>query len=88
MQVKFCLKERLAEHEISQGELSRRSGVSMSTVNRVATNSTTRVDLETLARLSAALGCEPGELLIRTQGEAAILDYTAADGTWIPKPLA
>jgi DNA-binding Xre family transcriptional regulator len=50
---------------MSQGELSRLSGVSLSTVNRIATNSTTRVDLDTLDKLSLVLECPPGDLLRR-----------------------
>ena len=63
--VRFRLRRFLKRHAMSQGELSRRSGVSIATVNRIATNSTRRVDLDTLDRLSAALGCEPGDLLVR-----------------------
>lgn len=50
---------------MSQGELSRRSDLSMSTVNRIATNKTERVDLATLDKLCKTLGCEPGDLLKR-----------------------
>jgi len=62
---RFRLRKLLMRNGLSQGELSRRSGVSLATVNRIATNSTTRVDLETLDRLSLVLGCEPGDLLRR-----------------------
>jgi len=55
---------------MSQGQLSRVSGVSLSTVNRIATNSTSRVDLDTLDRLSLALGCEPGDLIRRKKKPA------------------
>ena len=66
MAVRFGLMDLLVG-KMSQGELSRRSGVSMSTVNRIATNATTRVDLATLDKLSAVLGCEPGDLLERVK---------------------
>lgn len=65
MPTRFRLSRLLIRAGISQGQLSRTSGVSLSTVNRLATNSTTRVDLHTLDRLSAALGCEPGDLIKR-----------------------
>lgn len=67
MPVQFRLLAILQRRGMSQGELSRRSGVSMSTVNRLATDSTKRVDLATLDKLSAVLGCEPGDLLERVK---------------------
>ena len=62
---RFRLRKLLSNKGMSQGELSRQSGVSLSTVNRIATNSTSRVDLDTLDKLSRVLGCEPGDLLRR-----------------------
>lgn len=65
--VLFRLGEILAEMEepISQSELSRRSGVSMTTINAMVLNKTKQVSLATLDALSAALGVEPGELVER-----------------------
>ncbi len=57
--------------EISQSELSRRSGVSFTTVNRMCQNHTEQVSLKTLDALSAALTeltgkvFEPGDLIER-----------------------
>ena len=68
--VRFRLRRLLKKAGMSQGELSRTSGVSLSTVNRIATNSTSRVDLQTLDRLSLALGCEPGDLIRRKKKPA------------------
>lgn len=65
--VRFRVRRLLEKAGMSQGELSRASGVSLSTVNRIATNSTSRVDLDTLDRLSHALKCEPGDLVRRKQ---------------------
>ena len=54
---------------MSQGELARRSEVSLVTVNAIANNRTKRVDLETLDKLCGALAkllgrrVAPGELL-------------------------
>jgi putative transcriptional regulator len=59
---RFRLREILGD-QMSQSELARQAGVSFATVNRLCTNATTRVDLETLDRLSAVLGCEPGDLI-------------------------
>ena len=71
MAARFRLRELIEEAGISQSELSRRSGVSFATINRMAQNSTEQVSLKTLDRLSATLGealgrdIEPGELLER-----------------------
>lgn len=65
MPTRFRLAELLAERGISQNELARRSGISQVTVNAIANNRTTRVDLATLDALAKALNVEPGELLER-----------------------
>jgi DNA-binding Xre family transcriptional regulator len=59
---------RLAHDDMSQSELARQSGVHFVTVNRISRNLTTRVDLETLDRLSGVLGCDPGDLIEREKG--------------------
>ncbi len=66
MTVLFRLGEVLEAAEMSQRELAKQSGVSLVTVNAIANNKTTRVDLATLDAICKALGCEPGELLERT----------------------
>lgn len=72
---RFRLAELLETHDVTQAELVRRSGVSQVTVNAIANNRTTRVDLATLNALSRALGeivgraVEPGELLERVPDE-------------------
>jgi putative transcriptional regulator len=64
--VRFRLHEVLAEREdLSQSELSRRSGVSLTTITAMVLNKTKQVSLATLDALCGALGVEPGELLER-----------------------
>ncbi|HEY0780100.1 MAG TPA: helix-turn-helix transcriptional regulator [Gemmatirosa sp.] len=65
--VRFRLSDLLREpgREISQSELSRRSGVSMTTINAMANNKTAQVSLATLDALCGVLGVAPGELLER-----------------------
>ena len=63
--VRFRLADVLTERTMTQTELSRRSGVSIVTVNGIANNRTTRVDLETLDKLCEVLDVAPGELLER-----------------------
>jgi DNA-binding Xre family transcriptional regulator len=51
---------------MTQSELARRSGLSLVTVNNIATNRTKQVSLATLDALCAALdNIDPGELLER-----------------------
>lgn len=72
--LRFRLQEVLDAHEVSQSELARCSGVSLVTINGIANNRTTRVDLATLDAFCVALEVEPGELLERepepTRGRA------------------
>jgi DNA-binding Xre family transcriptional regulator len=48
---------------MGQRELARVSGVSLSTISRLATNSTGQVSLDVLDRLAAALNVKPGDLI-------------------------
>lgn len=69
--VRFRLAALLEEAGISQRTLAERSGVSPTTINRMANNLTAQVSLATLDSLSTALGgelgrvVEPGELIER-----------------------
>lgn len=67
MPTKFRLAEILAKMGISQSELARRSGVSFPTINAMCTNRSRQVALETLDKIAAALGVEPGDLIVREQ---------------------
>jgi transcriptional regulator with XRE-family HTH domain len=62
---RFRLREILEEIGMSQSELSRQSGVSFATINRMCTNATRQVSLDTLERLAKALQREPTELIGR-----------------------
>jgi DNA-binding Xre family transcriptional regulator len=61
----FHLREVLESKGISQSDLARQSGVSFATINRLCTNATGMVSLETLDKLAQALEVEPGELIVR-----------------------
>jgi DNA-binding Xre family transcriptional regulator len=69
MAAKFRLDELLArppeEGGLSMSELARRSGVSFVTINAIAKNRTRQVHLDTLEKLSTALGVQPGDLIVR-----------------------
>jgi DNA-binding Xre family transcriptional regulator len=74
---RFRLQEILDSRDpaVSQSELSRHSGVSLTTINRMANNLTAQVSLRTLDSLSAALTeltgrrVEPGDLIVREKGK-------------------
>jgi putative transcriptional regulator len=67
MPVRFRLGDVLRERDngMSQSELSRRSGISMTTINAIVLNKTKQVSLATLDALCGVLEVEPGELLER-----------------------
>lgn len=67
MSVTFRLASVLEATNLSQRELARRSGVSLVTINAIANNRTTRVDLDTLDKLCEVLDVTPGELLEREE---------------------
>jgi DNA-binding Xre family transcriptional regulator len=67
MPVRFKLQELLDSQSppMSQSELSRRSGISLVTINAIANNRTRQVSLETIDSISSALGVEPGALFVK-----------------------
>ncbi len=71
MTARFRLREILDQLDLGQSQLSRDSGVSFSTINRMCTNATEQVSLKTLDALSATLSkvagkaIEPGDLIER-----------------------
>jgi DNA-binding Xre family transcriptional regulator len=71
MTARFRLREILEEVGVGQSQLSRESGVSFSTINRMCTNATEQVSLKTLDSISSTLArltgrkFEPGELIER-----------------------
>jgi DNA-binding Xre family transcriptional regulator len=65
MTTRFRLAELLTRLGVSQAELSRRSGLSLRTVNRIYLNQTGQVSLATLDAIAAALDVEPGDLIGR-----------------------
>ena len=62
MAVRFRLAEELGD-QMTQAELARQADVAVATVNRMCTNFTAQVSLETLDKISRVLGCPAGDLL-------------------------
>lgn len=65
MATRFRLRELLQELGVSQSELSRTSGVSFTTINRMCGNLTEQISLGTIDKIAGALDVEPGELFER-----------------------
>lgn len=65
MATRFRLLEELESAGMTQTDLHRKSGVAYSTINGIVLNKARQVSLETLDALAEALGCEPGDLLVR-----------------------
>lgn len=65
MPVQFRLTEILESVGMSQRELARESGVSLTIVSRIANNHAKQVALATLERLADALGVQPGDLIVK-----------------------
>jgi len=66
MAVTFRLREIIDAKDTNQSELSRSSGVSFATINRMCTNATRQVSLDIIDSLCAALDVQPGDLFERT----------------------
>lgn len=50
----------------SQRELARRANITHATVNRIENGKVKSLDLEVLEKLAAALGCDPGYLIVKS----------------------
>jgi DNA-binding Xre family transcriptional regulator len=66
--IRIALLDALKRRNKSLYWLEQATGVDYSTLHRMATKPIRRVDLPVLDKICAALKCEPGELLVRTEG--------------------
>lgn len=65
MSIRICLDEILVARRLSIVELSDRTGISVRHLNILRDNKAVAVRLRTLDVLCEALGCEPGEIIVR-----------------------
>lgn len=71
MPIRVDLDVMLARRKMRLGELSDIVGVSMQNLSVLKTGKARAVRFSTLARLCAALDCQPGDLLVYEPGEEA-----------------
>ena len=65
MAARFRLAAVLESRGMTQSELSRRSGVTLPTINRMCTNKAKGASLRVLDRLAVVLRIRPGDLITR-----------------------
>lgn len=65
MTIRVRLDEILVAKRLSIVELSDRTGISVRHLNILRDNKAVAVRLQTLERLCEALGCEPGDIVVR-----------------------
>jgi DNA-binding Xre family transcriptional regulator len=65
MAVRLRIGKLIDAAGITQSELSRRSGISLVTINAMVSGSPRQIQLESIDKLCAALDVDPGELFER-----------------------
>lgn len=60
----FRLDELRRQRDLSQAELSRKSGVTRQTIIKMEHNDCPMVNVKTLLALASALSCEPADLFL------------------------
>ncbi len=67
--IKSRLKVLLAIHEMTQVQLSEKTGVRQPTISALCTGAAKHIPVDVLDKICAALNCQPGELLEYIPGE-------------------
>jgi transcriptional regulator with XRE-family HTH domain len=63
--LRFRVRELRESKGLSQAQLANEAGARQATISDMETGRTKRVDIALLERLAAALGVEPGALIVR-----------------------
>jgi len=69
MMIKFRLDEIMKERRLKYREVADGAGLALSVIYNIRKNKSTRIDLETLDRLSDFLSIEPGELITKVPNQ-------------------
>lgn len=78
--IEFRLDEMLEKRQKSAYWLSQETGISESMLWRIRHGKTNGVQWSTLNRICDALGCEPGDLIIKVADELAVAEKRKAKG--------
>jgi putative transcriptional regulator len=60
--MEFRLRVVMAEKNISNKKLASLTGLAYGTISKLKTSTPTRIEVETMDKLCAALKCQPGDL--------------------------
>ena len=63
MSIKFHLKKLLALNEMTQKELSERTGIRPPTISAICNNSIKHVPISVLDKICEQLNCQPGDII-------------------------
>lgn len=69
MPIKMKLKVMLAMREMTQKELSEKTGVRPPTISAICTGSAKHIPVDVLERICEALDCQPGDIVEYVRGE-------------------
>lgn len=69
--IKFKVKVKLAELEMTQKELAERTGIRPPTISAICTGSIKEIPISVLDRICAALNCQPADLMEYREEEKA-----------------
>jgi len=63
--LRLRIKELRQQAGLTQAALADQAGVRAATINDLENNKSRRIELDMLERIAAALGVEPGDLIVR-----------------------
>lgn len=63
MPIKFHLKKILALNEMTQKELSNRTGIRPPTISAICNNTVKHIPVDVLEKICSALNCQPGDIV-------------------------
>jgi putative transcriptional regulator len=91
MPVRMRIGEEAKQHGLTIKALAERAGVAYNTAHALFTGRATRIDLETLDRICAALQVEPGDLFVRHRPDESTgreYDHGGSYGTDADRPAS
>lgn len=63
MPIKFHLKKILPLNEMTQKELSNRTGIRPPTISAICNNTVKHIPVDVLEKICSALNCQPGDIV-------------------------